>query len=152
MVNLHTWAYVGGGGNIHLFVIMLFFAFILHSFFSSFLRALSIALICFLRYLLAFDVSTLLSPYDSNDFTTIPFDCYPLSYSSFTLFDSKRGPDRFHSRLRMVILTIRFQSEVSSPSLPSSSPSHSSIRCPPSTDSGVAFPSTTVGTKAACIV
>ena len=31
---------------------------------------------CFLRYLLAFDVSTLLSPYDSNDFTTIPFYCY----------------------------------------------------------------------------
>jgi len=42
---------------------------------------------CFRRYLFAFNVSTLLSTYDSNDFMTIPFYRYLLSYSSFTLFD-----------------------------------------------------------------
>ena len=31
---------------------------------------------CVLRYLFAFNVSTLLSSYDSNDFTTIPLYCY----------------------------------------------------------------------------
>jgi len=31
---------------------------------------------CFLRYLLAFDVSTMLSLYDSNDIMTIPFYYY----------------------------------------------------------------------------
>jgi len=66
-----------------------FSPFILHSFFSFFLRALSIALVVFVRYLFAFDVSTLLSLYDSNDFMTIPFYCYPLSYSSFTLSDDE---------------------------------------------------------------
>ena len=79
---------------------------------------------------------------------------YPLSYSSFTLSNLiDWGPGRFLRDFWWLYTNYTFQREVSSPSLSSSvSSSPSSERCPPSLDLGVTFPSTTVGTKAVCIV
>ena len=57
-------------------VIALFFA-VYFTFVFLFLSSRSVKCShCFHRYLFAFNVSTLLSTYDSNDFMTIPFYCY----------------------------------------------------------------------------
>jgi len=50
-------------------VIALFFAFIIHSFCSFFLRALSLAFIVFTLAIVSMTLMTLMIP-------TIPFDCY----------------------------------------------------------------------------
>ena len=85
----------------------------------------------------------------TNDLTTIPFILF-----FFTLSPSINwGPDRFHQDFWWLYTNYRFQREVSSPSLPSStSSSPTSIRCPPSLDSSVRSPSTTVGTKVSYIL